>query len=102
MIKTLFYVWSLFKTEGVSDPKPPPQPGPPPGPIPREFCSSEDWNVTCFDDTGYITMDPKGEHDTTIIFLHGSNSFATYPFKFINDGKLAPLTARVVLPQATY
>ena len=47
-------------------------------PIPSENCeSTEDYEVTCFHDTGYITMDPKkAEHDTTIIYLHGAAMYA--------------------------
>ena len=75
-----------------------PQPGPPQGPIPREYCSSENWDVTCFDDTGSITMDPKLPHEITIIFLHGSSSFATTNFPYFSEEKIAPLNARIVLP----
>jgi len=68
-------------------------------PIPSEYCkSTNEYDVTCFPETGYITMDPKnGKHETTIIYLHGAACYAWYNYQTFADGA-ATANTRIVMP----
>jgi len=52
------------------------------------------------DTTHAITLNPKGEHNMTVIFLHGAEGAAWSYFKLFNDDKIAPATAKIILLQA--
>ena len=43
----------------------------------ERFCGSPFYNVTLDKSNGYVYMDPKsGEHDKTIVFMHGHGGTA--------------------------
>ena len=60
-------------------------------------CKSKDWNVFIDDQTHVITMNPKGKHNMTIIFLHGAGGSAWTFFPMFERGRVAPVTAKIIL-----
>lgn len=60
--------------------------------------NGEHYNITIDKSNGYVYLDPKGEHDRTIIFMHGHGGTAHGMMGLFTPGDVAPLTARIVLP----
>ena len=47
-------------------------------------------------------MDPKGEHEHTVIFLHGYEENSTMFYHNFTQDMLAPKTTRIILPNAPF
>ena len=61
---------------------------------------SETFNVTKDPETMYIYLDPKEQHDYTLIFLHGLGDDASGMFNIFAKEGIVPPTCRVVLQTA--
>jgi pimeloyl-ACP methyl ester carboxylesterase len=70
------------------------------GDIPGWCCKSNTWHVVMDDTTHSITMIPKGEHNMTVIFLHGAGGSSWAYFPLFEKDKVAPKTAKIILLQA--
>jgi hypothetical protein len=63
--------------------------------------ATEYYNVSTDPKSHYITLDPKGDHFTTLIYFPGDLTAAESFDQFGKD-QLAPLTTRIIICQAPY
>ena len=66
----------------------------------RTDLTSEYYTVTQDPDTQWIYLDPKGAHLTTMIYFTGYGMKASESFQGFGKLQFAPLTTRIVIPQA--
>ena len=63
---------------------------------------SDQYTVTYSPDNQWIYLDPIHKHESTIIWIHGFTSRGDAWFNLFGHQQVAPLTSRIILPQAPF